>query len=677
MFLEDKSKDVLKKNARYLRTLLSMDSICGNMFSEFKSVRVLSFRICGGNELPSSIMKLIHLRILNIKKSHIARLPDWISELIHLQTLRAEVEELQLPSTLKYLINLRHLYVPRYVELPTEIGKLTCLQTLGYFRVGDKSGHKIEELGSLNNLKGKLEIFDLEKVGNKEEAEKANLHKKSKLLELNLKWALDREGETTNDEDVLEGLQPHSNLMKLEIEGFKGIRFPSWSPVENVHQDSWVQLDNLIDIRLTWCSECDEIPVFGQLPNLKSLYLYELSCVKFINSSAHESECIVFPALESLEMYDMPKLTEWVHTESVGVSGVKLFPHLQYLVIKRCKQLTNFPALFCSPLKTLDIVDIGSYMPIANIFETELTLLTQLFVRRIDDQGFLPDCLFSSNPNLSVLEIKECRNLRGLPDGLCTIKSLEKLIIRECPNLEHVGVQHSEGSLTCLKELEIEDCNALLHLPCELLGSSLEKLVLENLSSLKNVAEIIDCLPKLARLTWLRILGVPQFSAVGYSRNCILNIDVSMIGSMEIVDGILQGCSLQIKYLNLKGREVWESLPESLQILKLSNFGMEELPDWLGNLSSLIELNISNCKKLRRLPIDVIQCIAKLRYLSISECPGVCFHISQWPEISHIAFIGIDGQRVVAERDDAVRREELWRIFLEQKQHQNSYSKKV
>ncbi|KAL1535354.1 putative disease resistance protein RGA4 isoform X1 [Salvia divinorum] len=684
MFLEEKSKGVLKKNAQYLRTLLlSTDDIYGNMFSEFKCLRVLTFGHNGAIELPSSIMKLIHLRVLDINESSIECLPDWIGKLVHLQTLRAESACLrELPSTLTYLTALRHLHIRAYVRLAAEMGLLTSLRTLEYFKVDDKSGYKIEELGSLNDLRGKLEISNLEKVGNKEDAGKANLHEKSKLLKLHLVW--DKYCETRNDENVLEGLQPNSNLKKLEIEGFKGKRFPSWTPempVENVPQDSWVQLDKLIEICLSWCSECEEIPMFGQLPNLKSLRLIRLSNVKSINSSAHKSQCIVFPALEKLFLFNMPTLTEWVHVDSVGVSGVMLFPHLQHLAIQCCNQLTNFPALLCSPLKHLTIRDIGSYKPLANIFETKLTLLTKLCVKEIGDLECLPDWLFDSNPSLSKLEIAKCPNLRGLPDGLCTINSLEKLIINDCPSLEHVGVQQSQGSLTCLEKLDIKDCNALLYLPCEMVGSSLQTLKLENLSSIQNLAGIIECLPKLARLTWLRILGVPQFSAVGDDS---LNIDVSMMGSMETVDGILQGCNFpSIHVLELKGREGWENLPKSirtltaLQRLTLENFGMEELPDWLGILSSLGWLNIRNCKKLRRLPIDVIRRIARLKHFYISDCPGVCFDISQWPDISHIDDIDIDGQRVVSDHHDAVRREELWRIFVERKQRRNSYSKKV
>ncbi|KAG6393875.1 hypothetical protein SASPL_144449 [Salvia splendens] len=79
-------------------------------------------------------------------------------------------------------------------------------------RVGDKNGYKIEGLGSLNCLKGELRIDNLERVRNKEEAEIANLSNNPNLLKLNLGWMIGREGETTNYENVLEGLLPHSRL---------------------------------------------------------------------------------------------------------------------------------------------------------------------------------------------------------------------------------------------------------------------------------------------------------------------------------------------------------------------------------------------------------------------------------------------------------------------------------
>ncbi|XP_047974411.1 putative disease resistance protein RGA4 [Salvia hispanica] len=659
----------------------SMDDINSNMFSNFESLHVLYFGNWDVEELSSEIKKLIHLRVLDIEQTSIEYLPDWIGELFHLQTLRACNDRLkQLPSTLKNLRNLRHLYIEEDVELFAEIGLLTSLRTLKFFRVGNKNGYKIAELGSLNCLKGELQIDNLERVCNKEEAQKADLSNKLKLLKLNLGWKIGREGETTNDENVLEGLQPHSRLEKLGISGFGGRNFPSWTRnmgVDNVGQGSRLPLNKLVKITLSHCSECEEIPMFGQLPNLKCLVLYKLRNVKSINSSfygaVNDETRTVFPVLEELVLNSLPKLIVLKGIESVDASAVNVFPHLQDLMIQNCGVLKSFPTHFWSFLKQLNFRYIDSYKPLEDIFRLELTLLTKLFIVGIRDVESLPDWLFFSNPNLSKLNILQCSNLREIPNGLGTLNTLKEFRIKDCPNLKRIGdlcVQQSQESLRSLTTLKISMCEALLYLPCDMLGSSLKKLSLEDLSSLENLPEIIARLPKSPRLARLKITNVPQFMTTcfveippRFSSLAWLRIDASVGGLMETVNGILQGCSCLNK-LELKGMESWENLPESIQHLttlselKLENFGMEELPEWLGNLSSLMELHIHNCMKLRRLPsADAMRRLTELYSLNIEGCPEICLEEasdaadSQWPTISHIPFIYIDGRGIGNDSD--------------------------
>ncbi|XP_047976154.1 disease resistance protein RGA2-like [Salvia hispanica] len=665
MFHDAESR-IPKEVAKYLRTLLFDGDIYGNMFANFDRlhVLVLAYDLC--EKFPSSIRKLIHLRKLDISSTRINYLPDWIGDLHQLQTLNADTGRLwKLPSTLKYLINLRHLYINDGVELPAEIGSLTSLRTLEYFKVGDENGCKIEELGSLNGLKGKLEISFLERVDSKEVAEKASLSHKSKLLDLCLRWDEHREGESPTDENVLEGLQPHSNLKMLVIKGFKAKRFPSWTQkmaIENVPHGSWLPLNKLVEIKLFKCSECEEIPMFGQLPNLKSLWLEGLTNVQSINSSfyglVNEETRVVFPALERLVLVEMPKLTQWEEVESTGASDVKVFPNLQHLEISQCKQLMSFPNHSWSCLKSLIIKGSGS-MPFTHIFKTELKLLTELWIEGIDDLEYLPNCLFYNNPNLLELSIRNCSNLRELPDGLDTLNSLEKLIISECPTLERMavtGVLQPQGSLACLKRLEIFYCKALLYFPCEMVGSVLEELKLQHLSSLKNPPEIIDYLPKLPCLKDFVFAGVSQFYAIlSYST---LKINVSVEGSMETVEYLLQRCNPRSLWrLELEGREAWGNLPESIQHLtsisnlKIDNYGMEELPEWLENLSSLRNLSIYNCKKLRSL--HALRGLTSLHWLDIKGCPEISIEQqsdaadSQWPNISHMPNVFIDRHRIV------------------------------
>ena len=217
---------------------------------------------------------------------------------------------------LKYLINLRLLYLSYETKLPVEIERLTSLQTLWYFAVGEEKGYQIEELGSLNYLKGGLEIGNVERVRDKEESMKANTLAKSNLSELALSWdAEDSVGER-NDESILEGLQPHVNLKVLKI------RFPTWMgkmAVWDARQGSWVPLDNLIELTLGNCSECEEIPTLEHLPNLKLLYLFRLKKARFLNSSFKNLRTLV---ISRLEMKCLPKQlfynnqnisTFWIH----------------------------------------------------------------------------------------------------------------------------------------------------------------------------------------------------------------------------------------------------------------------------------------------------------------------------------------------------------------------------
>ncbi|XP_047978413.1 putative disease resistance protein RGA3 isoform X2 [Salvia hispanica] len=277
MFLNEELSPISKRVAKHLRTLFLEGGTFGTIFSDFECLHNLT--LSGDyKELPNSIRKLVNLRNLNISNTKIVNSPKWIGELHHLQTLRACWNLEKLPSTLKYMFNLRHLHIGPNTKLAAEIGRLTSLQTLPYFTVGKEKGYQIGELGSLKNLKGTLEIRNLEMVRDREEALKANIFQKPKLFDLVFVWSDDREDER-NDESVLEGLQPHSNLKKLEIQGFKGIRFPTWAEkmaVRDGPQGSWVPLDNLIELKLFGCSEIEEIPTLEHLPNLKSLSLKEL-----------------------------------------------------------------------------------------------------------------------------------------------------------------------------------------------------------------------------------------------------------------------------------------------------------------------------------------------------------------------------------------------------------------
>ncbi|KAF2296408.1 hypothetical protein GH714_037787 [Hevea brasiliensis] len=216
--VERDQHEKLDGGAKKLRSLFIKDIVFDGSW-KLKRLRTLNLNGANIEELPSSISKLKHLRYLDISETKIEALPGSITELYNLQTLRfiwCNSLKQEVPrNKMCNLISLRHVIFSRDDHMPSMVGRLTCLETLPLFVVGPNRGGSIQELECLNQLSGKLEINHLEEVSDKEEAKKSNLQKKTKIKALRFTWSDGREI-TSNDEEVLEGLEPHPNIEIIE-----------------------------------------------------------------------------------------------------------------------------------------------------------------------------------------------------------------------------------------------------------------------------------------------------------------------------------------------------------------------------------------------------------------------------------------------------------------------------
>ncbi|GAB4832569.1 hypothetical protein Ancab_040277 [Ancistrocladus abbreviatus] len=333
-----------------------------------RCLRVLDLGYVSGIELlPRSIGKLIHLRYLDLSGWPIEALPDSILKLWNLQTLNlSRCDKLKrLPEDIEKLINLRHLdltscksltqlpvgitmlrelrslnlrYCDSIEHMPSGMGKLTAIQILDEFIVGTKNSSgsdlrtataRLRDLGTLNNLRGRLEIC----IGGKsedlfsDEAKIANWRSKHGLSELKLEWEREEDDnhESNRKEDhegVLEGLQLPPNLKKLEIVSYMGARLlPSWASVDQLARF----LPNLVEIMIINCKRCQHLPLFGQLPSLKYLFLSGLESVEYMESdtslSSSGSSALFFPSLEVLHLDNMSGLRGWWKEEDIYIHG--------------------------------------------------------------------------------------------------------------------------------------------------------------------------------------------------------------------------------------------------------------------------------------------------------------------------------------------------------------------
>nr|GFC71184.1 CC-NBS-LRR resistance protein [Tanacetum cinerariifolium] len=141
---------------------------------------------------------------LDLSYTYIEVLPKSITKLHQLQTLKLLwcSKFKKFPEGMRNLISLRHLEFREHVISPKDVGQLTSLRTLSSFRVGREKGCQIGELGSLKHLGGKLVILNLEEVGSKEEAIKADLVGKKNPYKIEFHWNASEEGSRRKDKDI-------------------------------------------------------------------------------------------------------------------------------------------------------------------------------------------------------------------------------------------------------------------------------------------------------------------------------------------------------------------------------------------------------------------------------------------------------------------------------------------
>ncbi|XP_061991717.1 putative disease resistance protein RGA4 isoform X2 [Rosa rugosa] len=644
-----------------LRSLFSSVKVLNIILPKLRALRVLSFCVAENQESLNSLSKLKHLRYLDLSQTEIKALPKSIGKLYNLQTLRLPRRLRKCPKEIQNLINLRHLYQDgRTMKFEAGIvGRLTKIQTLPQFNVGKGTklpcfnvgkgtGPAIEELGGLKHLRGHLYIRKLEHVRDGEEAKNACLAEKCHLSELTCDWT-PGEVPNGNETDVLDGLKPHLNLQSLNIEFFMGATLPSWI----------TGLQNLKKIRLVCCDNCEGIPTLGHLPNLRSLEIsmYKLTRVGAEFYGYSDTSTTLFPALKTLSIWGCKDLIEWTEAPRISAEGeVVVFPCLEELDLRCCPKLRNAPSRF-PRLKRLVMHEMGNSVPIENI-STQLTTLTYLEISHVKGLTCLPEGMLNNNNSLTHLEVRFCDELTCIAvDVSDTLPLLEELRIEWCLSLKSIRITQGMASL---RQLNISWCEGLSSLEVGLdYCTSLQELVITVSPKLVSIPTA-QGMPSLQKL-WIR--ACEGLSSIGSGLNYCTSLQELEIRqchnltSIPITQGItslrrltilccerllslpsgLQFCtSLQ----HLEIGPLWEELPPPHDSQNL--IGLEALPEWLGNLTSLEALKIYYCENLKYLPTqNAMKNLTKLKRLVAIRCPllkETCQMLtgSEWSKISHI-----------------------------------------
>ncbi|KAH6809244.1 MAPK/ERK kinase kinase 1 [Perilla frutescens var. frutescens] len=498
---------------------------------QLKDLQSLDLSCSGIRNFPDDICALTELRYLNLSYTLIESLPSSIMNLSQLQTLdlSCSYHFKVLPKGICSLTKMSHLDLSlcdSLSYLPSGIRSLTSLSSMPLFVLGkDHDNACLGDLRLLNQLRGRLEIRNLENAKEISEARDAMLHKKN-LQHLKLSW-----NQSSDDcLKLLELLQPNPHLKVLEITGYSGVRFPWWIS----------SINSLTKISITDCG-CKELPPLGQLPFLKELQLKGMVNIETIDDEFYgDGLTDVFPSLGRLGLYDMPKLLVWL---GAGRASRSVFRRLRTLTVKECPHLRILPTLPTLPdlivsdsnyrilssltsfssLSSLLIKDMELRMSCFGLNRlTSLKKLILFNIRDIDSSYIYMREL----PALRHLGILHCHQLRDII--LHDFIPLQKLHIVDCCNLARILFV---PEVTTLIELVVEDCPKL-YLSSISIGCLYppRKLILRSSDHFIMDAEDL----KEFELEYLSISGCPQLEKqLGMEPSLISHIPCVILGNHE------------------------------------------------------------------------------------------------------------------------------------------------
>ncbi|KAL0692252.1 hypothetical protein Bca4012_059432 [Brassica carinata] len=326
-----------------LRTLLLIGNgrwkITSLLFTRYKLMRVLdlSYVWFEGGKVPSSIGKLIHLRYLSLKGSHVTQLPSSMRNLKKLLYLNLYVliNSVYKPNIFNEMRDLAFLCLPESLdETKLELGNLVKLETLENFSTKHGRVTDLQGMTRLRSLSISItdERYSIETLS-------SSLSKLSHLERLTIYNNEEFYNPTNDDEEGF--VWDFVNLKQLALEIYMprlpdAQRFPS----------------HLTTIYLQCCRlKEDPMPILEKLLHLKEIFLYDRSF------SGRRMVCSTggFRQLQKLVFYGLKEWEEWIVEEGS-------MPLLHSLEIRRCPKLKELPdgLRFITSLKSLSSYGMAS-----------------------------------------------------------------------------------------------------------------------------------------------------------------------------------------------------------------------------------------------------------------------------------------------------------------------------
>ncbi|XP_060674032.1 TMV resistance protein N-like [Ziziphus jujuba] len=331
----------------------------------------------------------------------------------------------------------------------------------------------------------------------------------------------------------------------------------SSSHIERLWKETTHELDMLISINLSHCVYLNEIPDLNRVPNLERLILEGCKVLSKVHSSIGELKKLVLLNLKGCE--SLKSICQGINLGS-----------LETFILSGCTKLTKFPEI------------LGNMDRLSELY-LDGTAIKELptSIERLS--------------GLTLLNLRDCKNLLKLPDELCSLTSLQALDISECSHVEQLP--ENIGRLEQLEKLD---------------------------ASRTAIREPSPSIRLLKNLKVLRFSGcsgvahIPRWSVFGC---CLLPMEESIQFQLphSLYAHLTSLTSLSLRKCNLPKEGIAEEIHclSSLGLLDLSENDFVSLPDTISQLFNLGFLFLEDCKRLEWLP----KLPLSLKHAYVHGCP--------------------------------------------------------
>ncbi|XP_058207668.1 disease resistance protein At4g27190-like [Rhododendron vialii] len=588
-------------------------------------------------EVPDNFFNgMIQLTVVTITRMRMRRLPSSLAKLANLRMLylnECELDDIAILKELKSSLEVLSFRGSNIEALPLEIGQLTGLRVLDLQNC-DKlkmiPGGVISNLTSLEELYFPQNFDKWEATTDKQQD--TSSRENVSLEELRRSLSI---GKLTTLHifipDVM--LLPKEDLIFGNLKGFKisvGNKFKPW---EKFPRRCTLKLERIDQLRNEFISLVDkaEHVILSEIEGLKKVFHDRGVENRFLDLKYLE----VTLCFEDLEyLFGESKSSMQSH----GLHHLQPFNNLTTLIIKNCKSKYLFSPTTAKGLVHLEVLEVRSCKIMEGIVG---------FERRNDEDELTSEVKFSKLEHLQLEDLPNLLSFYAQKEKMETITGstsscaqpllgekvifpvLEKLSIRKVHKIieiwdkQSIAVLEEQGSFCQLTDLDISECEKLMHVFSSKMHSPLKKLKELSVSDCPTMEGIVEFEGEIgedglrnevcfSELNSLELSSLPNLGSFCTKLGKAGTIEGnSTIHALPLFNGkvifpVLKKLSIQKAH---KIIEIWDK--QSIAVL-------EER----GSFCQLTDLDISKCEKLMHVFSSKMHSPLKnLKELSVSDCP--------------------------------------------------------